>query len=237
MLWLEGYLAQFPKILFIISHSQDFMNNVCTNIVHMHQQKLITYGGNYDTYRQTRAEKEEHQMKRYNWEQDQIKHMKEYIARFGHGSAKLAKQAQSKEKTLAKMERAGLTAKVRSPPVPRGPRRVAALHPHFGRACWHCYCTAGVGTTCHISAHTPAPHCLRRLVAVGLGACGVCSIRATWLPPRGLTAAAQARKHPRTPPALHLLAPRACLSLPWRDAHSPGVACNAPVCRSTPRPR
>ena len=51
-------------------------------------------------------------MKRYDWEQDQIKHMKEYIARFGHGSAKLAKQAQSKEKTLAKMERGGLTEKV-----------------------------------------------------------------------------------------------------------------------------
>jgi len=60
----------------------------------------------------TRAEKEENQMKKYNWEQDQIKHMKDYIARFGHGSAKLAKQAQSKEKVLAKMEREGLTEKV-----------------------------------------------------------------------------------------------------------------------------
>ncbi len=40
--------------------------------------------------------------------------MKDYIARFGHGSAKLARQAQSKEKTLAKMERGGLTEKVRS---------------------------------------------------------------------------------------------------------------------------
>ena len=29
--------------------------------------------------------------------------MQEYIARFGHGSAKLARQAQSKEKTLEKM--------------------------------------------------------------------------------------------------------------------------------------
>ena len=37
--------------------------------------------------------------------------MKEYIARFGHGSAKLARQAQSKEKTLEKMVRAGLTEK------------------------------------------------------------------------------------------------------------------------------
>lgn len=38
--------------------------------------------------------------------------MKEYIARFGHGSAKLARQAQSKEKTLARMEEKGLTERV-----------------------------------------------------------------------------------------------------------------------------
>lgn len=51
-------------------------------------------------------------MKQYNWEQDQIAHMKDYIARFGHGSAKLARQAKSKEKTLAKMQGQGLTEKV-----------------------------------------------------------------------------------------------------------------------------
>lgn len=56
----------------------------------------------------------EAQMKQYNWEQDQIAHMKNYIARFGHGSAKLARQAQSKEKTLAKMVAGGLTEKVTS---------------------------------------------------------------------------------------------------------------------------
>merc|ERR1712079_922683 len=50
--------------------------------------------------------------KQYNWEQDQIAHMKNYIARFGHGSAKLARQAQSKEKTLARMVAGGLTEKV-----------------------------------------------------------------------------------------------------------------------------
>jgi hypothetical protein len=40
---------------------------------------------------------------RYKWEQDQIQHMKDYVAKFGHGTAKNAKQAQSKEKTLEKM--------------------------------------------------------------------------------------------------------------------------------------
>jgi len=110
--WLEEELQEYTKCLVIVSHSQDFLNSVCTNIIHWQQKKLVYYGGNYDAYIKTRAELEENQMKRYNWEQDQIKHMKEYIARFGHGSAKLARQAQSKEKTLAKMVQSGLTEKV-----------------------------------------------------------------------------------------------------------------------------
>jgi len=32
--------------------------------------------GNYDQYIQTRLELEENQMKKFNWEQDQIAHMK-----------------------------------------------------------------------------------------------------------------------------------------------------------------
>ncbi|XP_062203668.1 ABC transporter F family member 1-like [Phragmites australis] len=110
--WLEEMLKKFDRILVVISHSQDFLNGVCTNIIHMQNKKLKLYTGNYDQYVQTRSELEENQMKQYKWEQEQIASMKEYIARFGHGSAKLARQAQSKEKTLAKMERGGLTEKV-----------------------------------------------------------------------------------------------------------------------------
>uniref|UniRef100_A0A3B3VG12 ATP binding cassette subfamily F member 2 n=1 Tax=Poecilia latipinna TaxID=48699 RepID=A0A3B3VG12_9TELE len=66
----------FKRILVLISHSQDFLNGVCTNIIHLHQRKLKYYTGNYDQYVKTRAELEENQMKRFNWEQDQIAHMK-----------------------------------------------------------------------------------------------------------------------------------------------------------------
>jgi len=110
--WLEEYLKTYNKILLLVSHSQDFLNGVCTNIIHLKGKKLDYYTGNYDTYIKARADKEENQMKQYHWEQDQISHMKNYIARFGHGSAKLARQAKSKEKTLAKMEASGLTDKV-----------------------------------------------------------------------------------------------------------------------------
>merc|ERR1711936_1565063 len=112
--WLEEELKTYKTILVIVSHSQDFLNGVCNNVLHLDNRKLKVCGGNYDTFMRTRMEQMENQMKQYNWEQDQIAHMKNYIARFGHGSAKLARQAQSKEKTLAKMVAGGLTEKVKS---------------------------------------------------------------------------------------------------------------------------
>jgi len=110
--WLEEELKTYPRILVVVSHSQDFLNGVCTNIIHMYLNKIKVYSGNYDSFIKNRFELEENQMKKYNWEQDQIANMKNYIARFGHGSAKLARQAQSKEKTLKKMVDSGLTEKV-----------------------------------------------------------------------------------------------------------------------------
>jgi len=112
VIWLEEYLSKWDKILLLISHSQDFLNNVCSHTIHFNNRRsLVYYDGNYDQFIKTKGEVEESQMKRYDWEQDQIKSMKAYIAKFGHGTAKNAKQAQSKEKVLEKMVRAGLTPK------------------------------------------------------------------------------------------------------------------------------
>jgi len=110
--WLEEYLKNYNRILVVISHSQDFLNGVCTNIIHLQNKKLTYYTGNFDTYVTARQEREVNQMKQYNWEQDQIQHMKDYVARFGHGSAKLASQAKSKAKLISKMEEQGLTERV-----------------------------------------------------------------------------------------------------------------------------
>uniref|UniRef100_A0A8C5NX39 ABC transporter domain-containing protein n=1 Tax=Jaculus jaculus TaxID=51337 RepID=A0A8C5NX39_JACJA len=110
--WLEEELRTFKRILVLVSHSQDFLNGVSTNIIHVHHRRLKHYTGNYDQYVKTWLELEENQMKRFHWEQDQIAHMKNYITGFGHGSANLARQAQSKEKTLQKMVASGLTERV-----------------------------------------------------------------------------------------------------------------------------
>lgn len=111
VIWLEDYLSKWDKILFLVSHSQDFLNNVCTNMVHMTDNNLHYFDGNYDQFIKTKSEKEGNDLKRYKWEQDHMKSMKQFIAKFGHGTSKNAKQAQSKEKVLEKMIRAGLTEK------------------------------------------------------------------------------------------------------------------------------
>eukprot|EP00798_Chlamydomonas_sp_ICE-L_P025307 gene25307-10960_t len=110
--WLEEYLKTYKKCLVMVSHSQDFLNGVCTHIIWITGCKLTYYTGNYDVYRQTVAENEVIQIKKYQKEQDDIKHIKEFIATCGT-YANLVKQAKSKQKILDKMEADGLTQPVR----------------------------------------------------------------------------------------------------------------------------
>jgi ATP-binding cassette subfamily F protein 2 len=73
--------------------------------------KLVNYTGNYDQFVQTKKELEVNQMKKYSKEQEDIKHIKAFIASCGTYS-NLVRQAQSKQKIIDKMEAAGLTEKV-----------------------------------------------------------------------------------------------------------------------------
>ena len=71
VVWLEDYLSKWNKMLFMVCHSQDFLNNVCTHTVHLdqHTKKLNYYRGNYDQFVETRMEAFTEQMKRYDAEQ------------------------------------------------------------------------------------------------------------------------------------------------------------------------
>ncbi|EIW76518.1 hypothetical protein CONPUDRAFT_111516 [Coniophora puteana RWD-64-598 SS2] len=115
VVWLEAYLSTYNHILVITSHSQDFMDSVCTNIMDLTmKKKLIYYTGNYTTYVRTKAENEVNQMKAYNKQQEEIAHIKKFIASAGT-YANLVKQAKSKQKIIDKMEAAGLIEKVEVP--------------------------------------------------------------------------------------------------------------------------
>jgi len=110
-IWLEDYLSRYPNILFVTSHSQDFLNTVTTNTVHLNcAGKLIQYTGNYDTFVKTRTEKRTNQFKQYKKEQDDIKRIRHFITTCGTYS-NLVRQAQSKQKIIDKMVEKGLTEK------------------------------------------------------------------------------------------------------------------------------
>ena len=82
--WLEDYLAQYPNTLICVSHSQDFLNSVCTNIMELTlDSKLRVWGGNYDTYLKTKTEKRVNDTKKYNKEQDDMKRLLHFIRTCG----------------------------------------------------------------------------------------------------------------------------------------------------------
>ena len=104
--WLEEYLKKWDRTLILVSHSMDFLNGVCTNMIDMRMKQLLYYGGNYDSYMKTRTEQETNQMKAYEKQQEEIKHIKKFIASAGT-YANLVKQAKSRQKILDKMEADG----------------------------------------------------------------------------------------------------------------------------------
>lgn len=105
--WLEEYLATYKNILVVISHSQDFLNGVCTDMMVMQQQKLRYWSGNYEIYRKTREEQETNTLKLYKKQQAEIEDIRQFISSCGT-YANLVRQAKSRQKILDKMEADGL---------------------------------------------------------------------------------------------------------------------------------
>ncbi|EPE10513.1 atp-binding cassette sub-family f member 2 [Ophiostoma piceae UAMH 11346] len=104
--WLEEYLKKWERTLVLVSHSQDFLNGVCSTMLDMREKKLMYFGGNYDSYCKTRSEQETNQMKAYTKQQEEIVHIKKFIASAGT-YANLVRQAKSRQKILDKMEADG----------------------------------------------------------------------------------------------------------------------------------
>lgn len=101
-IWLENYLTRYPHTVLIISHDKALLNRSVTQILHLDQQKLTLYTGNYDTFENTRRAKLEQLVSQHKKQDAQREHMQSYIDRFRYKASK-AKQAQSRIKALEKM--------------------------------------------------------------------------------------------------------------------------------------
>jgi len=102
VVWLENFLSSWESTLIIVSHQREFLNSVCTDIIHLTQQKLIPYKGNYDAFEKVASEKLRQQHKAFEAQQQQISHIQRFIDRF-RANAKRASMAQSRIKKLEKM--------------------------------------------------------------------------------------------------------------------------------------
>ncbi|WP_198264868.1 ATP-binding cassette domain-containing protein [sulfur-oxidizing endosymbiont of Gigantopelta aegis] len=103
VLWLEEWLKKYPGTLLLISHDRDFLDSVMTHIAHIEHQKMTIYSGNYSQFERVRAEQLAQQQVMFERQQEEIKHIQSFINRFKAKATK-AKQAQSRVKTLEKME-------------------------------------------------------------------------------------------------------------------------------------
>lgn len=104
IIWLEEWLKRYQGTLLLISHDRDFVDNVVSQVIHFEQQKLNTYSGNYSAYERIRAERLALQQSLYDKQQREIAHLEKFVDRF-RAKASKARQAQSRLKTLDKMER------------------------------------------------------------------------------------------------------------------------------------
>lgn len=101
-LWLESYLARYPRSVIIISHDRDLLNRAVKTIVHLDHGKLTLYRGGYDSFERQRRERLALQASEARKQEAQRKHMQAFVDRF-RAKATKARQAQSRLKALAKL--------------------------------------------------------------------------------------------------------------------------------------
>jgi len=76
VIWLDNYLQTYKKTLLIVSHDQSFLDNVCTDIIHLDQCKLWYYKGNYSMFKKMEIQKRRERMKDYEKQEKRIKELK-----------------------------------------------------------------------------------------------------------------------------------------------------------------
>ncbi|WP_336984646.1 ATP-binding cassette domain-containing protein [Acinetobacter soli] len=103
ILWLEDWLKAYEGTLVLISHDRDFLDAITDHILHIENQQLTLYTGNYSTFETTRAERLAQQQQAFEKQQETRAHLQKYIDRFKAQATK-ARQAQSRIKQLERMQ-------------------------------------------------------------------------------------------------------------------------------------
>ncbi|WFC96522.1 hypothetical protein MBRA1_003183 [Malassezia brasiliensis] len=101
--WLEDYLVnEWQGTLLVVSHDRAFLNQVATDIVHMHSERLDYYKGDFDQFYETRGERRRNQLREYEANMAKRQHLQAFIDRWRY-NANRATQAQSRIKELERL--------------------------------------------------------------------------------------------------------------------------------------
>ncbi|MGE4372654.1 MAG: ABC-F family ATP-binding cassette domain-containing protein [Xanthobacter sp.] len=102
-LWLQDYLAHYPRTVILISHDRDLLDSSVDHILHLSNKKLTLYRGGFTSFDRQRRERMLQDQSARKKQEAQRAHMESFVARF-RAKATKAKQAQSRLKALARME-------------------------------------------------------------------------------------------------------------------------------------
>ncbi len=103
ILWLEEFLINFENTVIVVSHDRYFLNQVCTHTADLDYGKIQIYAGNYDFWYESSQLMIRQKQEANKKKEEQIKELKEFIARFSANASK-SKQATSRKKALEKIE-------------------------------------------------------------------------------------------------------------------------------------
>lgn len=103
VLWLQDWLIQYEGTLILISHDREFLDEVVDHILHIENNTAVLYSGNYSSFESRRAERLAQIQSERLKQQREIARIQSFIDRF-RAKATKAKQAQSRMKTLARMD-------------------------------------------------------------------------------------------------------------------------------------
>ncbi|RKI35462.1 ABC transporter ATP-binding protein [Corallococcus sp. AB004] len=129
--WFDGFLRRSNKAMVLISHDRDFLNRQINRVVSLEMEGVREYAGNYEDYKRQRAEEMVLLQARAEKVEQRRAELQGFIDRFGAKATK-AKQAQSRAKMLAKLEKVQVleerqTMKFRFPEVERSGRDVVLM--------------------------------------------------------------------------------------------------------------
>ncbi|MCH2175967.1 MAG: ABC-F family ATP-binding cassette domain-containing protein [Lentisphaeria bacterium] len=96
--WLEGFLANWPTAILIVSHDRYFLNRVCTHIWNLEQYTLQVFKGNYDQYLTVADENFLQRMRTWEQQQEYIEKTQDFIRK--HIAGQRTKEAQGRRKHL-----------------------------------------------------------------------------------------------------------------------------------------